>query len=386
MIAIGTGSRHRFSTFGAFGLITFSVAAVMSCTTSNQYGHQYPMVEADLRRLAASCERHSSKDCVALLTTLEAGRAESHQAQLVAEQLQHLCDEWPASGCGVLATLYDGRHGLAPRPSQMLSLLERGCGAADLVCCRRAARCFLGDAPTDDEIARAEPFLRKVCDGGEYAGCSELGALLADSHDTTRNRAEAERLLRWACDHGEPNGCYGLALVRRRDAGESGDEDTRLLKRACDGGRAAACVDLGNHYRHHPDGSSTASVLLELYRRGCSLGDMQGCNNLAVQLERRQTAKPNWEEVQSLYQRACDASDMTACSNLAVVILRQTSGRDMPRATTLLERACAARVWAACSTLAGLIAQREPDRAMRLLEDSCRGAFGPACELLKRPH
>ena len=54
---------------------------------------------------------------------------------------------------------------------------------------------------------------KKSCDGGEMAGCTNLGIMYANGDGVEKNELKAADLYKKACDGGDMNGCRSLDTI-----------------------------------------------------------------------------------------------------------------------------------------------------------------------------
>ena len=64
-----------------------------------------------------------------------------------------------------------------------------------------------------DQPARAAEYLRRVCDGGEMVGCSNIAELYFDGRGVDQNNQTAFELFRAGCGGNVLSGCAGMCLV-----------------------------------------------------------------------------------------------------------------------------------------------------------------------------
>ncbi len=124
-----------------------------------------------------------------------------------------------------------------------------------------------GEGVTRD-LARAVSLYQQACDGGEAAGCSNLGALYESGEGVPQNSAHAATLFQQACDGGYAPGCNNLGVMYGKGEGVTQDlaRAASLYEQACYGGDAWGCLNLGVS-------RATADSLFDLAMRASEAGD-----------------------------------------------------------------------------------------------------------------
>jgi hypothetical protein len=153
----------------------------------------------------AACQKGDAKGCLGLggflRSTLQPGAA-SADGQRAAAAFAKACDQGEASACTALG-----------------EMKFQGLGIAK-------------------DAKAAEPLLDKACSLGDYAGCNDMGLVLAG-----RDAAAAAKYFDKACNDKSQLGCLGLGQLVKSGRGVPKDEKRGgdLIKKACDGKVAAAC-------------------------------------------------------------------------------------------------------------------------------------------------
>jgi TPR repeat protein len=103
--------------------------------------------------------------------------------------------------------------------------------------------------------------------------CTGIGATAATFQENKR-----------ACEGGEAAGCNNLGL--KYDNGEGTKQDyfqaVKYYKRACAGGNAIGCNNLGLMYETGQGVRQSNSKAKELYGKACDNGSAEGCSNYAA--------------------------------------------------------------------------------------------------------
>ena len=84
---------------------------------------------------------------------------------------------------------------------------------------------------------------KKACDGGDMAGCYNLGVRYADGQGVKQDEFKAVKLYTKACDGGQMGGCYNLGnmFYYGRGIRQSNKNALKYWGKACDSGDADAC-------------------------------------------------------------------------------------------------------------------------------------------------
>src|SRR5439155_514731 len=116
---------------------------------------------------------------------------------------------------------------------------------------------------------------RKACDGGNAAGCTNLGCLYDDGEGTAKDAAQAVARYRKGCDGGNAGGCTTLGVISAYGDGAAKDaaQAVALYRKGCDGGNAAGCINLGVMYANGDGVAKDAAQAVALYRKACDGGD-----------------------------------------------------------------------------------------------------------------
>ena len=98
------------------------------------------------------------------------------------------------------------------------------------------------------DFPRAANFFEKACEGGNAAGCSNLGFLYANGRGVRQSYAKA----------------------------------AKLYKKACEGGDAKSCYNLGISYANGQGVRQNYSIAKDLFGKACDMGFELGCKNYAI--------------------------------------------------------------------------------------------------------
>ena len=176
------------------------------------------------------------------------GQGEKKDVERAVVLFQKACDLKHAEACIRLASLYyEGKE--VPKD------LGRAAPPAHPVL-RRRDRARLRDAGRHDPRRRgraprtpkrAAQLFQKACDGGEAAGCGELGVAYREGRGVPRDVAKAAALFTRGCDGGSMAACANLGLAHETGAGVARDlaKAASLFTRACEAHDPAACHSVG---------------------------------------------------------------------------------------------------------------------------------------------
>jgi TPR repeat protein len=375
---------------------------------------------------AEACAKGLPTGCFqqGLATAGQAGIArDDHRAE---ELFDRACALGSGAACRELAQ----RRG-APWPAaERHRLLERSCalhyatGCVDLAFLYATGR----DGVTRDD-ARATPLFVEACDGGEPAGCYNVGLMYQDGRGVSADLAVAVAAYEDGCLGGSSPACDNLGTLydQGRGVAASPEKAVALYQRACkgsfwDSGNADGCANLGRMYRDGKGVEKNPSRAVELFRevcdrspddpddvntlpaaanacsllgaqyakgsgvaadpglailrsrQGCDGGDAFGCYNLGVLYMNGEGVAADDAAALASFKRACDAGDAEGCFEVGWLY---AEGRGAPRserqAATFYERACEARSGEACANLAVLSASEIPPDVTRAVALFARG-------------
>ena len=131
-------------------------------------------------------------------------------------------------------------------------------------------------------IAKASSLYKKACNGGEIAGCHNLGVL----EEKKGNIAKASSLYKKACDGGGMNGCYNLGVLEHKKGNIA--KASSLYKKACDGGGMNGCYNLG--VLEHKKGNIAKAS--RLYKKACDGGGNTACKIL-IEVNKKMKRHPS---------------------------------------------------------------------------------------------
>lgn len=232
-------------------------------------------------------------------------------------------------------------------------------------------------------------FLRG-CTLGAVEGCILLGDYVDRWGIDNPRVSEAETQLRRACNDGEQRACMGAAhlLVRHEPRSDAYGHALKLFTQACYEGLASACVAGAQQRRIGQARRVEAPDQETMWNQACEAADAEGCGGLGDRLER---SKAGWPQAYTAWNRACELGDPAACRRLGLLVDRNKKEPwpEQQPAISYLQRACDNGDAEGCYWVAEPVLPRrgEPDETSYLLLDqSCRGEFGPGCARLGDVH
>ncbi len=138
------------------------------------------------------------------------------------------------------------------------------------------ASCTRGDAEA----------CRVACDAKVAAACTQLGVLHNRGTGTARDLAVAALYYQRGCDGGDPAGCNNLGTIYQFGAlGLAADRAraAALYERACHAGHLEACANLGSLYLEDPAASTQQKARARtLLKQACDAGISRACARLGV--------------------------------------------------------------------------------------------------------
>ncbi|MBI1341292.1 trypsin-like serine protease, partial [bacterium] len=146
-----------------------------------------------------------------------------------------------------------------------------------------------------------------ACEGGDAAGCHNLGLMTYAGQGVARNYGRAWELFQKGCDGGVAKGCFNVAALYERGEGVAQDfgRARELYRQACDGGEAQGCTELGALYARGLGVAQDYGRARELYQRACDGGEVAGgCFNLGLMYANGQGVAQDFSRARALYQKA----------------------------------------------------------------------------------
>ncbi len=281
------------------------------------------------------------------------------QQRRVARLHQQACDGADAEGCMSAAQDYL----CAPDKSSphALSALEHGCALGAAPACTNAGLMLSqgADGVAKDPF-RAAPLLQRACDGGDVAGCANLGWLYALGTGVPVDVDKAEQLSLGACRRGSMVGCSNVGWLAMN--AHDGARALEYSQRACDGNHMPACANLGVLYMRGLGVGVDASKAVGYMQRGCDGGDATACANLGAFYINGVGVGRDVTRGAAIMKRACDSGNLPACDNYGV-LYHEGLGvpKDTSKAEALFKRACDGGLGSACTHLANLEKEAAPN-------------------------
>ena len=163
----------------------------------------------------------------------------------------------------------------------------------------------------------AMPLYQKACDGGEMAGCANLGVLYESGNGVPQDFERARVLYQKACDGGEMAGCASLSGMYWAGAGVAkNDALARIFaQKACDCGFMEGCVGLGLLFSGQGP-IRDISQARALFQKACDGGEMVGCDRLGELYRDGNGVAKNRTLARQLFGKACDGGNQDACESL----------------------------------------------------------------------
>jgi len=220
------------------------------------------------------------------------------------------------------------------------------------------------------------------CGKGHPGSCGALGAIYASgSTETPRDWAKANPPLKKACDGGELGSCVSLGHLVADGLGTAKDPAAaaKLYEKGCSGGIATGCYLLGEAYQAGAGVGSDPAKASNLFRQSCEGGESHGCGKAA-----RLLVEKDVKLAAEYFKRGCDGNDGSSCNALGEM---HEIGKDVRNdkiyAAMLYQRGCFRRSPEACTNHGRLIQDRDPDGAKRDFTQACFGFDDLGCAALK---
>lgn len=327
---------------------------------------------------AKACAGGDGQSCSFVADALAAsGTDEARRTELY----DRACKAGAAEACIQLGWRYEWGHTVARDVDQAAWLFAKACEAEAGLGCQE-----LGDIRRDrgqeDEAAQ---LLHEGCELGSGVACKHLAFNRDHSRDDVSParamelHAQSVSMLQAECTDGNAYSCGWLGHSHENGQGVEPDPTQALAfyMQACDGGAARWCRNAGELLLASDDRDEARVV--ELYARGCQTGSPASC---VAQGEVVRDAGSDEDLALELFMRACDAGNPKGCAEAGAL------ERDPDKAVALLDRACSWNQLEACSTLARAYLYGRLGRALdiakaeALATKACDGEEGDGCSYL----
>lgn len=326
--------------------------------------------------------------------------------ELGKRRYEEACGNGSGKACRELATLEKSHEpGVAQRRIQ---LLERGCELHFAsACVDLGVRYYNGDDGLPHDDGRAALLFADACDGGEPAGCADLGFLYQDGRGLPVDYKVAREALEDACTGGISAACGGLACLYEKGLGGVASEERAVAmnEAACRGSAAhgpdfQACLNLGQMLRDgrgaEKDAVRAAKLFEDLCNRtqdeddcGSQCGKREfahGCSLLgALYSFGGQGVKRDQRGAIRLSQQGCELGDTFGCYNLGAWYGDGDGVRkDNAKANAYFRRACDGGDFAGCFEVGsdyyhGLGVRKSAKQAAAFFQKACDGEDARGC-------
>lgn len=220
--------------------------------------------------IVQTCRNGSDMACYRALARIE--ESDPDRDSKITEVDAVLCSRGNPTNCGDLAISAILGRGMEPDRELGLSYFDKACLSQNFYC-------------TQAQAIRAEPALRKACEAGDRAACTDLGRAVRDKPWELSDQQEAYALLVAGCGAGDLDACFQAGSIAQWESDFSSplvpDEVMQLFEKACGGGVGAACFWLAKEFesghRVQPDEKRAALLFSEL----CIKGGDEACRRSA---------------------------------------------------------------------------------------------------------
>ncbi len=200
-------------------------------------------IDVDSKRanfyFARGCERDVPQSCGAVANVMERVGGE---LGTTFELMRRACEGGSGASCHNLAVAFKNGTGVPQDEKAAINLFDRGCEAGVLESCNSlAALSMLKNGKRNP--TRALNAFRSACEGGDGAGCANLGTMLLIGDGVAPDPKAAADANRTACERGIGQSCARLAGQYRAGKGVPVDvaRAYELDSKACAAGVATSC-------------------------------------------------------------------------------------------------------------------------------------------------
>ena len=261
------------------------------------------------------------------------------------------------------------------------------CEGGNAAGCTNLGFLFEDGLGVDKDPARAAELYTQGCEGGNAVGCTNLGVLFENGLGVDKDPARAAELYTQGCEGGNAVGCTNLGFLFEN--GLSVDKDpgraAELYTQGCEGGHAVGCTNLGFLFQNGLGVDEDPARAAELYTQGCEGGNALGCTNLGFLFQNGLGVDKDPARAAELYTQACEGGEARGCTNLGVLFAKgQGVDEDPARAAELYTQGCEGGNALGCTNLGllfedGLGVDKDPARAAELYTQGCEGGDAVGC-------
>lgn len=207
-----------------------------------------------------------------------------------------------------------------PDDPRALALIEAGSAASPAFAASRLGLLHddgLAGLPADDAqaLALAEAACARAPDRFAWAGCNNLGLILAAEGASEADASRGIALLEGACDAGFGLSCQNLTGIYAAD-GLLGDDPAphfAAAQRACDLGDAYSCGTLADIHRYGRGRDANPGLAATLFRDACDGGDAWACHQRGEMLADGTQIPRDWQAGLAAYARSCELGYVEGC-------------------------------------------------------------------------
>jgi uncharacterized protein len=271
---------------------------------------------------------------------------------------------------------------------EALNSYQASCDGGEAAGCTNLGEMYRNGRGVTKDENRAVQYFQKGCDGGDAIGCRHTGFMYEYGRGVTKDESRAFQLYQKGCNGGDSGGCSNLGVMYQYGRGVTEDESRalQLYQKACGGGYALGCSNSGVMYRDGQGGAAKDdNHAAQLFQKACDWGDPNGCSHLGYMYESGRGVAKDESRAAQLYQKGCDGDDGDGCSNLGALY---QDGRGIPkddnRAVHLYQKGCDGGDANGCSRLgymyeSGRGVKNDDNRAVQLFQQSCDGGNASGC-------
>jgi serine/threonine-protein kinase len=161
----------------------------------------------------------------------------------------------------------------------------------------------------------ASALLEKVCTGGSWESCKDLGNMYSGGNGVDRDDVRAADFFSKSCDAAPPKGCNSLGVQYHNGQGVAQDDSraAALYKKACDAGDAMGCSNLGNSYSSGRGVAKDYARAAAFYQKACDAGNAVSCSNLGVYYRLGVGVAKNPDVARQMLDKACNLGNQKSC-------------------------------------------------------------------------
>jgi len=268
--------------------------------------------------------------------------------------LEARCQAAEAVACNNLgAALEHGSNGFEQDKTAAIKAYEKACDLEEPYSCSNVAIMTHEGRGVDPDPAKALPWAKRGCNGGDPKGCDWAAKILRDA-DLQANALEVANLSRRGCEMDHASSCIWWGIALEDGTGVVQDKHAAIANyaKACDLDEGIGCYNAALTYKDNQNaflGSDRFQNSASFAQRGCELRHAGACNTLGYALDIGRGVERDQAQARAVFEDTCAWDSGLGCYNLSQLLREGTGGpRDRGYAQELRRKACTLGYEKAC--------------------------------------